>query len=820
MIRAKRFPAALPVALMIACSSHAAEEGGPGPGPPAPGRVGAACKLVVHATEAAGNLLKDSAWKPLEQGYERRGNEFVCASGKAERSRRGAIQRVVLNQRTPQPIVASAWSQAEGVSGTMDPGYAIYLDLVFDDGSELWGQLAGFRTGTHDWQREEVVVFPEKPIRSVDVNLLFREHAGTASFRDPALRPLDAQGQSILFDGVPVVPQGPAVEGFQVRDVAANGDFVRIANEALGLRLEVRSTGQEQATVFDVTVRETTGKDRAVTLLYAIPVPPQGLSWLDDPRRSTTVAPKREYAHTVPFRAGAGGRMSSYPLGAVACPGGQGGEGLSLGLGLGIDMAHPAFYRVGYNAGTGELWIAYDLGLAPEKPEAHLRFCRFSFAPEWGFRAALEAYYHLFPDAFRRRIDGQGLWMPFARISQVKGWEDFGFRFKEGDGETAWDDEHGILTFHYTEPLTWWMPMPSAMPRTIEAALSEARRLAGLGNREARALLSSGYHNADGAPVALFRDEPWNHGAVWSMNSSPGISGPVNDFQVKWSPAIRDRLYGPGHKGVLDGEYIDSSEGYVTDELDFRREHFAAAGTPLVFSLGTHRPAVFRGLIAFGYIRAIADDRHAAGKLMMANATPDRLCWLAPLVDVLGTEIDWNPRGKWRPMDDAQLLYRRALCRTKPYCFLMNTNFSKLPHDLVERYMKRALAYGFFPGFFSENASEGHYFSQPVLYDRDRPLFRKYVPLCKLVAEAGWEPVTGARSSDEHVHLERFGTTGTRYLTVFNDSRQPRTATLTLELKAAESGRELVRGNAVSWSGGKTRITLDGEDVAVLELRP
>ena len=33
-------------------------------------------------------------------------------------------------------------------------------------------------------------------------------------------------------------------------------------------------------------------------------------------------------------------------------------------------------------------------------------------------------------------------------------------------------------------------------------------------------------------------------------------------------------------------------------------------------------------------------------------------------------------------------------------------------------------------------------------------LFRKYVPLCKLVAEAGWEPVTLAHSSDDRVYVE------------------------------------------------------------------
>ena len=52
-------------------------------------------------------------------------------------------------------------------------------------------------------------------------------------------------------------------------------------------------------------------------------------------------------------------------------------------------MACPAFFRAGYNAGTEELFLAYDIGLAPEKATARLRFCRFTFDRKWGFRAAL-----------------------------------------------------------------------------------------------------------------------------------------------------------------------------------------------------------------------------------------------------------------------------------------------------------------------------------------------------------------------------------------------------------------------------------------------
>jgi hypothetical protein len=346
--------------------------------------------------------------------------------------------------------------------------------------------------------------------------------------------------------------------------------------------------------------------------------------------------------------------------------------------------------------------------------------------------------------------------------------------------------------------------------------LAEARRLADeKADPRAKVLFTSGFHDQRGQFPARLLDTPWCNGAVWSINSMPNVKGEITDFKNKWNPKRREGLNDLQPNGGLDGEYIDSSEGYVTDELDFRREHFAIAETPLTFSLDSRKVAVFRGLIIFEYARAIARDVHAMDKLMMANSTPYRLCWLAPLLDVMGTETNWNPSRIWRPMSDSDLLYRRALCKGKPYCFLMNTRFEEFSHELVEKYMKRSLAYGMFPGFFSHNASQGHYFTRPELYERDRDLFKKYVPLCKLVAEAGWEPVTLAHSSDSRVFVERFGD---RFFTVFNDSAKRRTATITLERKAAGAARELIHGRTIKWHDQQTTLTLDGEDVAVIEM--
>jgi hypothetical protein len=167
-------------------------------------------------------------------------------------------------------------------------------------------------------------------------------------------------------------------------------------------------------------------------------------------------------------------------------------------------------------------------------------------------------------------------------------------------------------------------------------------------------------------------------------------------------------------------------------------------------------------------------------------------------------------------MSDSELLYRRALCKGKPYCFLMNTEFERFSHEAVEKYIKRSLAYGMFPGFFSANASQGHYFTRPELYERDRDLFKKYVPLCKLVAEAGWEPIPRAASDNQNVRIERFGA---RYLTIFNNSSQSQEITITTEIDLTGPTPDLASGRNLDWREKKTMITLAAEDVAVLRLQ-
>ncbi|HKI81044.1 MAG TPA: hypothetical protein VKA04_05315, partial [Pseudodesulfovibrio sp.] len=134
------------------------------------------------------------SWSAAPEGYlaapgEGRGSSVALGCAAPDRSGwRGASQNLVLNQPTAAPFKVSGWSRAEGVDGGRDSGYSLYVDLLYTDGTPLWGQTANFSTGTHDWERRAVLILPEKPVKSLTLHCLFRGHAGRAWFDDVGVR--------------------------------------------------------------------------------------------------------------------------------------------------------------------------------------------------------------------------------------------------------------------------------------------------------------------------------------------------------------------------------------------------------------------------------------------------------------------------------------------------------------------------------------------------------------------------------------------------------------------------------------------------------
>ena len=220
--------------------------------------------------------------------------------------------------------------------------------------------------------------------------------------------------------------------------------------------------------------------------------------------------------------------MGRYPFAAIASG--------KRGQAIGIDLSQPAQFRTG--TARGELlYIAYDLALTPEKKSADVRFATWTFDGEAGFRGAVARMYEIFPDQFRCRTPEQGVWMPFYAVSKVKGWEDFGFKFKEGNDETAWDNAHGLLTFRYTEPMTWWMTMPKDMPRTHGGGRRPRPSVwRPAGNAEAKALATSGFLDESGAVPGRLRNDAVVQRHRLEHELDAGHRGRVHGLQEQVEP--------------------------------------------------------------------------------------------------------------------------------------------------------------------------------------------------------------------------------------------------------------------------------------------
>lgn len=771
-----------------------------------------AASLVSGAAETVRVLGLDAA-RPYERGFTRDGDEIVVDNGDDAARRAGAVWSLALNQTEARPFTVRTEARCErGPGGTRTRAFSLYVDLVYMDGDHLWGQTADFAPDPQrGWRAGTVTVIPAKPVRSASVYCLYRGLPGRVRFRAPAVR-IREQADLALFDAQPValgdLPRHEA--GFLVRDVQRADDGyapIPVGGEAKGVRLSVVETPAADGATYRVTVEDRTGRDRALTLVYAWPLPAGDLVFEEDPRTAVPLAdnaPQRSDAQAM--GCGAGG-LNRWPFGAVSV----GGRGFALG----IDTAHPAYFRTAVHPRTRLLFIAFDLGLAPEKRTAAFAFRRFTFTG--GFRGALAAYAAREPDAFRTRVPEQGIWMPFRAIKSVENWQDFGFKFKEGNDETAWDDAHGIFTFRYTEPTTWWLSMDKAHGTnrfTMADCLAKVESLAAKGDPRARAWRGSVMRDEDGARVGRVMDTPWCRGAIWLLSPLPDIAG-ICEYKVKNTEADFAKFYAKPFPVGQDGEYIDSAEGYLTPTLDFNRAVFAASDTPLVFSSDEdHRPALFKGLSMYEYVRRTAARVWPRGRFVMANGVPGRWPWLPAYVDVGGTETQWiDEEGRWRPESHRSLLYKRALSMGKPYCYLQNVDFEKFAYADMENFMRHCVAYGLFPGCFSHNASEGHYFTRPEVYNRDRPLFKKYVPLCKMLSEAGWRPVnTLVASTDARVFVEQFGA---RYVTVFNSARA--TVKVRLTAKAGARASEHVEGGEVSFADGVATLELAPDAVRVLD---
>jgi hypothetical protein len=316
--------------------------------------------LLVNGSFEELQQGKPTPWFSWQQGYRvmasegRSGSQCVVCERKNGDGEFGASQTLTLNRTNVAPFIIRGWSKAENVTGSPDNGYSLYVDIVYADDTSLWAQTANFTCGTHDWEKRQFVLLPDKPVKSLTLHCLFRGHTGKVWFDDASLEEIPTPAGAVLFQGVPLqgithvkpdtkaAPRklstrnglkltlrdnaitslrldgkelgGSCPSGFLVRDFAADSDvyaFTGGACKELGLNLQASFNAAKDHLAIEGRVTDTTGRDRAVTLLLALPLDATGWHWGDDARRSRLIGGTGEFANTISLRCGANGKCRS-----------------------------------------------------------------------------------------------------------------------------------------------------------------------------------------------------------------------------------------------------------------------------------------------------------------------------------------------------------------------------------------------------------------------------------------------------------------------------------------------------------------------------
>jgi hypothetical protein len=310
-------------------------------------------------------------------------------------------------------------------------------------------------------------------------------------------------------------------------------------------------------------------------------------------------------------------------------------------------------------------------------------------------------------------------------------------------------------------------------------------------------------------------------GTVWFDDAFLGEAGGPNLLTCGDFEPDPDEV-----RPALGGVYMDCVPCW-SGTRNYRRDHFAYTDTPLVFD-SEGRVCQYLSFTQLEFMKAAAERLWPQGMLVMAAGMMESFPWYAPWVDVDAIEAHWDSKAGFAPEPDWAQCVRRALCYQRPIIQYLYTQDAELTPELVELYLKRCTAYAIFPSLADSKLGDRrcNYWETPELYNRDRPLWRKYIPIIRALSAAGWEPITYARSSSPQVHVERFGKPGgPLYLTVYNDSQQPQPAGIQLDAQALGLNAggpgivEVLSGASVPVEGaGFLRLTLQPEDVKVLQL--
>lgn len=505
-----------------------------------------------------------------------------------------------------------------------------------------------------------------------------------------------------------------------------------------------------------------------------------------------------------------------YPIGSLETSGGA--------VALAIPPTAPCEF--GIAGGPGGIAVRFFLGISAETRRfpnrAGFSFIIYPIKAGWGFRSALSRYYSFFPDYYSDRAHHAGPALFLAEDGrEPEPAEIHNYSTRVVETQAPWlqakldaDRVGGLLSFPYMIVGQREIKYLDKLPASYEEAMAAYARwtpefqarfprtkeneAAGGDVNLRREVDSSAIQRADGTVGISIRRIPWGGNAVtFVTNPNPDLFADTHNQSVGRSSIDRIWQWAKAHPEI-DGVVIDSLGANWPANFNYRKDHFRYARYPLSVD-PDGRPVLDNVISHYEFLetlraefRAKPDGRDRyieANGLYVYPARPqppqhyragsykERTLlgrfFLAALLDFAVSEP-----GVRSPPESLEFM--RVAMGRKVYS-PSNARWREV--EPVRRWFNTCLVYDLFAVNQREYGDEIHYYF-PDGYARDRELINWFVPKARLLAEAGWQPVTHARTKAPGVLLERYGRPGAPvYWVLMNRSEQAQACTLDVEWK-------------------------------------
>ncbi len=570
--------------------------------------------------------------------------------------------------------------------------------------------------------------------------------------------------------------------------VAPVRDGVQFRSEEDGIHIEATIRGLSDRIAIEGMLRDTTGKDRCVQLTYRLPVAATGWRWHTGLDSFQTIEPGRSVTNATEIGRDTNRYISPWPYSSI--------DGPQVGLSLAVPMDYPSVYRMWYDE-EGYYTIRMDFGLTSDtkkfSSQAKFALVLSRHNPRWGMRAAAKKYFTMFPRFFEVRTR-PGATVQTSLIAKVRGLEDFGAMYGDRHGgDVRWiksANDAGMYAMTYNEPWMWrsrfGQVAQTELPSAKDIIASEQRDIDVWDKNDSpgweavpraysvRAFLNSVFHNEFSQPV-MNGTRAYRAGRVveWLTNADPEIIGPYrvpNRGMLSWTYEYgRDVNGAQKLGGTANGIRYDSlSEWVHLGAENFRREHFAFADIPLTFSYRVGRPCQLGYFCALEYMTFVRREVLKQSGITYANGGVS-VPWFTWLLDGISRE-GWLPE-----IEGYQRI--RMLMFQKTCGDWGGARIGRLSESEIERRLNTCLTYTWWPGV--DGAPQ-------KTFDQKRPIYKKYIPVLRALARAGWEPVTYGTTEPKSTIIERFGGEGDRplFFIVRNTGQIPSTISCAIDARA------------------------------------